>query len=76
MRIFVSAWFDHPRNWFYLLLPHKVAAEVLCDLMVVQFKRYAAFNWEFLTKSIVSGSRCTSLLVTNNYNSKFGLQHN
>ena len=52
---FLSGWFDHLRNWFYPLLPHKVAAEVLCDLMVVQSERYAAFNWEFLTGSIVSG---------------------
>ena len=52
---FLSGWFDHLRNWFYPLLPHKVAAEVLCDLMVVQSERYAAFNWEFLTGSIVYG---------------------
>ena len=56
-KYFLSGRFDHLRNWnwFYLLLPHKVAAKVLCDLMVVQSERYAAFNWEFLTGNIVFG---------------------
>lgn len=44
-----------PQKQVLSLLAHKIAAEVLCNLKVVQSERYAAFNSEFLTGSILIG---------------------